>query len=243
MESLPFSDFVQGGNAGAVAAAFDTLNPLNPDVLFLSGFLDDASAAQLQCDFDQMHPASFNAIPIIQETASTAVRSIFSERLNEIHGTRCERDLLKTMDYGLWLAPFGNFSRQKGRSQNGICNQTKIGFHADTYGTTLGFDGELSNTAFHTIALGGALSYVNTNLHWNDSQAKSVANDLFGSLYGTIFNEDFYLDLTLMGAFCSFKAKRNIFLENSFGELQRTAKHSNNAGELDAHAEAGDHTS
>jgi hypothetical protein len=239
IENMPFTQFVQGGNAGAVAAAFDTLNVNNPDVLFLDNFLDNATFAQLQCDFDQMQPASFNAVAIIQETASTALRSLFSERLQEIHGTCCERDLLKTMSYGLWFSPFGNFSKQKSRNQEDVCNQTKIGFHADTYGATIGFDGEVSNSPFHNIILGGALSYVNTNLHWYDSQAKSVANDLFGSLYGTVFNEDYYLDLALMGAYCSFKAKRNIFLTNQTAKIQRTAKHTNNAGEFDGHVAAG----
>lgn len=239
VESAPFTNFVSGGNAGATAAAFDTLNPLNPDVIFLSNFLDEATAAQLQCDFDQMQLALFNAIPITQETATTALRSIFSDRMREIHGTHCERELLLAKGDGLWLAPIGSFSKQMSRSQNGVCDQTKIGFHSDTYGATVGIDGEVTESDSHNMILGGALSYAHTNLHWEQHQAKSEADSGFASLYATVFNKDFYLDLALMGAFVSFDAKRQIFLENPFEKIQRTAKHANNAGEFEAHVETG----
>ena len=236
----PFSSVIQGGNAGAVANAFDTmLNPFDPvaDAINLSVFLDLATPVQLQCDFDQMQPALFNAIAITQETATTAVRSLLSNRLREIHGTKCERKLLAEKPCGLWVAPFGNFSKQRNRSQNGTCNDTKIGFHANTYGVTLGIDKKLFQN--HSVILGGGLSYANTHLHWNESQAKSTGRSGFVNLYGTAFNKFLYLDLALMGAFVSFDARRHIFLTNTVGKMQRTAKHTNNAGELDVHAETG----
>gem|GEM_PF-6937731 len=239
INGVPFESIVTMGNAGVTAAAFETLNPNDPDVAFLTNFLDHATAAQLQCDFDQMQLAMFNAIPIIQETTTTALRSIFSDRLREIHGTSCERKLLLTNGCGLWVAPLGSFSKQMNRSQHGVCNQTKIGFHSDTYGTIVGIDGEVMESTFRDVVLGGTLAYTHTNLHWERSQAESEADSGYASFYGTIFDDDYYLDLVMMGAFVSFDAKRNIFLENMTSQLKRTAKHTNHAGEFDAHVGAG----
>src|SRR5262249_21358739 len=87
--SVPFGSIVTTGNAGAVAAAFDTLNSSDPDVAFLDQFLGLATASQLQCDFDQMQPALFNGIPIVMESAITSVRKTLSDRMQEIHGVKC----------------------------------------------------------------------------------------------------------------------------------------------------------
>jgi uncharacterized protein with beta-barrel porin domain len=255
---VPFGQVVLQGNAGAVASAFDQLNPNNPDVAFITDFLNSATDPQLQCDFDQMQPASFNAIPIIMESTMTAVRKTLSDRMEEIHGVKCASSFQQdSLSYspklmrpsgfyahteelknvpgdksrGFWITPLGNFNRQKSRSQGDQCDQTKIGFHADAWGTAFGMDGKVSP---HFL-LGGALSYMHTQLDWKESQAHADTNSLFGSVFATFFNRKCYLDLALTGAFDWIDAKRRIHLVNPTSTLNRSAKHHNWASEYDLH--------
>jgi outer membrane autotransporter protein len=257
---VPFSVIVPGGNAGAVAAAFDQLNPNNPDVQFLTNFLNSASADQLQCDFDQMQPALFNAIPIALESAMTSVRKTLSDRMEEIHKGKCTVEPQNTLampdsfsprqihDYmqeskqatpdkktGLWLTALGNFTRQQSRSQNGQCDQTKIGFQADNYGSALGIDRSLSDH----VAVGGAVSYTHTHLSWKKSQGHSHANSLYASLFSTFFNRKWYLDLAVTGAFDWTRATRDIYLVNETSKLKRHARHNNHAEEFNVHVGSG----
>ncbi|HEY2809961.1 MAG TPA: autotransporter domain-containing protein [Rhabdochlamydiaceae bacterium] len=230
------------GNAGKTAAAFDTLSPSNPDVASLIAFFNSASAAQLQCDFDNMHPALYNAIPIAQEATTTAVRSTLTDRLQEIHGAHCPQlkcvdcgEVLHEKTYNLWLTPLGNFTKQKNRSQHGICDVTKVGFNSNTWGGTLACDVQ----PLEYLVVGGAISYAHTDLDWKRSIAKSQTNSVFGSLFASLFNRFVYLDMAVMGAYDHFDAQRKITLTNMFTTMHRTAKHKADAGEYDLYAGVG----
>lgn len=230
------------GNAGRVAAAFMTLSSSNPDVASLNAFLNQATSAQLECDFDNMQPALFNAIPIVQEATTTSVRKTLSDRMQEVHAARCPQ--VKCAEcgvdyndrpYKIWLTPLGNFTKQRSRSQNGICDNTKIGFNSNTWGSTLGFDAKPSD---HLI-LGGAISYAHTNLNWRRSFAHSRTNSVFGSVFGSLFNRYCYMDLAIMGAYDHFDAQRKITLTNMFTTMRRNAKHKEDGGEFDIYAGLG----
>lgn len=237
------------GNAAAAATAFNTLNPSNPSVSAYIAFLSSASSAQLQCDFDAMQPALFNAIPITQQAATTAVRKTLTDRLQEIHGAHCpQSDCIDAgiresacgmgfddRKYSLWLTPLGNFTKQNSRSQHGTCDNSKVGFSGSTWGSTLGFDA----IPFDYLAIGGAVSYVHTDLDWKGSLADSQTNSVYGSLFGSLFNSLVYLDLGIMGAYDHFDASRRITLTNLFSTLHLRAKHKEDAGEFDAFAEFG----
>jgi autotransporter-associated beta strand protein len=246
--TLPFSAVLGNpcsSNAAATAAAYETSNPNNPDVSFITNFLNEANNKQLFCDFDQMHLALFNAIPITQESATTAIRTIYTDRLQEIHGPYCVRKELGAIPKpnkakGIWIAPFDNWSKQNSRLAQDECDQTKIGFHSSTHGVLIGIDGDIKgkNDADHAI-LGAAFSYAHTVLHWNQSQAHSHANTYLGTLYGSFFYKAFYLNAIVMGGAVHFDAKRHTFLENALGSLTRTAKHDNNGVECEGHLELG----
>lgn len=223
------------GNAGAVATAFATLNPNDPDIMFLNSFLAFASTSQQQCDYDQMHSARFNAVPVAQEAATLAVRATLTDRLQEIHGPQCEREVFHERSVAFWVTPLANFIKQSSRSQHGKCDQTKVGYSADTYGLTAGCNGALMDWC----VVGGALSYANTDLDWNESLGSNSANSGFASLFGTLFNSYLYLDAAIIGAYDSFEAKRDIHLRNQSSKIKRTAKHDNHAGEIDAHLSFG----
>lgn len=222
------------GNAGAAQAGFATVNPSSGNAAALNTFFNLANDSQLQCDYDQAHSAMYNAIPIIQEATTVAVRSTFTERLDDIHGNDCVRNTPKATR-GLWVAPLGNFSKQKGRSQGSNCDQTKIGFHSNAYGVSLGIDGEIADL----VVLGGALSYVHTSLTWDHDQAKSKTNSGFATVYGTVFSDIFYIDIGLTGAFNSVEARRNIYLQSAASSLKQSAHHNNCSGEFDAYLAGG----
>ena len=252
--TVPFSSIFGTpcvSNAAAAAFAYETSNPSNPDVVFITAFLNEANSSQLFCDLDQMQLALFNAIPITQESTTTATRTIYTDRLQEIHGPYCARKEPETTALdpiphvpkkrrGAWIAPFGNFSRQNSRLKDGECNQTKIGFHSFTDGVLIGIDGELGGESGddHAI-LGAAFSYAYTQLHWKESQAHAHANTYLGTVYGSFFNKVIYLNALVMSGAVHFDAKRHIFLENTLGSLTRTAKHQNNALECEGHLEIG----
>jgi outer membrane autotransporter protein len=260
----PFGSRVPpGGNSGSTAIAFNTLSLSNPDVANLINFLNFATNAQLQCDFDSMNPAPTTAISIAQEATTTAVRKTLTDRLQEIHGAHCgfrycekrqapvsehevpsdeeckalpseEHHVASTSDkiYNIWLTPLGNFTKQKSRSQRGICDSSKIGFNSNTWGTTLAFDAKAADYC----VVGGAVSYAHTDLDWKKSIGHSQTNSVFASLFGTLYNSLAYLDLAVMGAYDHFTAQRRITLVNQFATMHRTAKHKNNAGEYDLYA-------
>jgi outer membrane autotransporter protein len=258
-------------NAALTATAYETTNPNNPDFLTISNFLHEANAAQIQCDFDQMQLALFNAIPITQESAATAMRAIYTDRLQEIHGPYCElkernaEQQEPSMDgeaydhlnsflpiafrtapqkskrtKGIWIAPFRNFNKQKSRSQEGECDQTKIGFHSSSNGFIIGIDREVGEKgALDHVILGASYSYAHTELDWRESQADSDAKTHLGTLYGSFFYKAFYLNAIFMGGSARVNAKRQINLVNPFGTITRTARHHNSTGEFDGHLELG----
>lgn len=138
-------------------------------------------------------------------------------------------------EWRFWIAPVGNFDRQRSRLQNGQCNQTKIGFNAQTYGTAIGIDRPIADH----LVLGGALSYTYTDLHWNDAQARSHINSLFASLFSTWFISGWYIDLAVTGAYDWIEADRKIHLVNTVSSLNRHARHNNQAQEYDMHLGTG----
>lgn len=241
VSTLPFSTILGGScgsNAAATAIGYETTNPDNPDFSVINDFLNQATAAQLSCDFDQMHLALFNGIALVQEETIAVLSNTFSNRLHELHNPSCKPSSPATK-WSLWMAPLGNFLQQDNRLKGDSCNQTRIGYHASTYGTIIGIDNQAGSIHYDNIFLGGALSYLHTSLEWNKAQAHSDANNYMATLYGTLSNERFYFDAMLQAGGAHLHAKRHIFLENSLEKLTRTAKHSNNAFELDAHVEVG----
>lgn len=265
LKVIPFHSLVVG-NAQKAATAFCSMNDSNdfvfksnpssllqstsnPNSDFIEDFLNLASISQLQCDFNQMHPALYNAIPITQESALTALRKGISDRMEEIHYSAYPQVIQKvtnnsclekvqccnTLKNGLWVEPFGDFSNQQNRSDNETCDDTRTGFHATTYGVSVGYDRLISKQ----FAFGVAASYSHTDLNWKESQGDSDSNSGFGTLYGSLFNRSVYLDFSITGGYNSYEAKRVIHLVNQSSEINRYAKNNHNGAEVDAHLELG----
>lgn len=85
----------------------------------------------------------------------------------------------------VWAAPFGNWLTEKSR-------EGQTGFHADTWGVSLGVDVEA--LAGWTLGLGA--SGQKSTIDWNSGAGNGHSQGLYGSFYTDFTGEDFFLSLS-----------------------------------------------
>src|SRR5690606_22134997 len=90
------------------------------------------------------------------------------------------------------------------------------GFDATNDGFAIGYDRCICDN----IIAGVASGYSNNYIKWNRHYGHSDGQDAYLGIYATQFDEDYYVDASLLGFKGTYKSKRHI----EFADIDRRAK-------------------
>lgn len=242
LDLVPFANIIKGGNPGAVAKCFDTLDICTcSDISIVATELDALSndLRKLREAFNQMQPSQFGAFALAQENNDILIRTTITHRLDEVYPIHCcvmEENSNQTekvpgyyqgdqqatnaapvkKDKGnVWFAPVGKYANQGNQQHN-------PGYHQATGGALLGTDYEISDNGY----LGGALAYTFTDVNLKHASGKADINSYYGSLYGNWFCKRVFIDAAFIAAYNHYHAKRHIEF------IDRTARNEHNGYQL-----------
>ncbi len=224
VNAIPFSTLIRGGNPGRVADYIDTLSPLleGSDLDDIIEKIQLMSLANMRDAFDQMQCSMYKGIALSQESNLIRVRSLVTQRSNDLYRATCIRDISKENSF--WAAPFFDYYHQDN-------NSTDLGFHTMTSGGVIGFDHKFASR--NCIGIAG--SYTFSNVDWENNKGKSDINSFYGLLYHSWFNNKYFVNSSVFGSFSNIEAHRNI----SFSSISRTASNQHSGRELGAHIDGG----
>ena len=126
--------------------------------------------------------------------------------------------------YTVWIAPFGEYAKEKAQPQ-------VPAFTMGVGGAAAAF--EVNKERGNSIGFGGA--YVYTSLHEEEKMGKAHINQGFLTLYGTVSDSKWYADLGIWGGYYSGSNQRNI----SFPGVSVIAQSDIQGWQLAPHAEIG----
>lgn len=168
---------------------------------------------------NQLHPATFGAVEILNSN----LRSFVSEIINRHPANLCCQQTFQICscnDFSIWLEPFGFF-----------LDQSHIehlrGFTTSTGGGVVGFDYCFNNNYLVGIAGGGSA----TSLKWNDNGGNADISSGFLSLYADWVGEKWHMETSLTGGLDDYEIHRKI----SFPVIHRTAKSTHTGFDVDGH--------
>jgi len=130
----------------------------------------------------------------------------------------------KTPRYGMWGDGFGLWG-----NQNGVDGFT--GYEYRTSGGVLGVDSIVSDRFLAGIGLGQS----RTNVDLDNNRGNGDIDSTFGSLYGSYFTPNMYIDVALSYGSQSYETNRNVVIDNA----ARTLHGEHDADLYSAYAEGG----
>jgi outer membrane autotransporter protein len=155
---------------------------------------------------------SGNEAPVLLAYRGSDVSQLYSpERVSQIQGKN-----------GLWFDAFGQWGDQ-GVENRYRWNGGYTGYDYFLRGATLGFDHNLSDK----FMAGASLGYSRSDIDLDHDQGSGYIKSLYGSVYGSYFNKNLYVD----GAFSYGKNWYNNHRLITIGSLQRKA-YSDHDGDL-----------
>jgi len=202
------------GNAKRVGEYISILDPLSSDLTIVLEDLGDLENKAFSQALEQMQPAQFEALNVVNGNNAYLINSSFAGRLETL------RDAARVNYYddmnicspaSGWMTVIGDFLCQKKMGQLSA-------FDANMYGVALGFDSMI----YRDFVLGVAGAYTHTNLHWKSSRGKAEIESGYVGVYGGNYNEYFYVDGALAGFFNHYQVDRHIKLST----IDRTATNS-----------------
>ncbi len=213
------------GNPQAVAVALDEINPAaGTDLGNIEAELRFLPLLEIKAALNQMQPSIFKGLALAQENITTRVREAISHRMDEFYLADCIKYCSPEDKVDLWATGIGDYS-----AEDGIQGQS--GFHTRSGGAVLGMDfGCFSNFFFGT-----ALSYTHTDVRWSVSRAHGDIDSYYGGAYGGYFNDYFYVNTAVLGAYNSYEASRKLVSPI----FDRTARNTHDGFEVDADLGAG----
>ncbi len=216
------------GNAAKAAFCLQGV-PTTTDSSFVFSVLNSLSIAELQAALNQIQPSLFNALSIAEEDTALSVRYTISNRLEDLERRVCAAyPVYSCQNMNLWLTPFGSFINQNN-------TQGQLGFDTATGGATLGFDGRWERQ----FSAGIAASYTYTHLDWNASGGDGHIQSYYGTLYGKWFDDQYFIDAAVLGAYSNYHAKREINITGHPFSIHRSLSSQHNGYELDGHVKLG----
>ncbi|MFI5333743.1 MAG: autotransporter domain-containing protein [Chlamydiales bacterium] len=258
ISSVPFSEVVIGGNAGAVATCLDTLTAASGSdlELVLAELRMIPTVEELNVALALLQPSQYTALALAEENATLYTNGTIFERLRQITQA-CPQACKKIAKqppsqpalakkskqvspptkeipaaekhFGFWLAPFGALSRQ--HDQGG-----QTGFNAGTGGIATGWD-------FHPSChwtVGGALGYSYVHLKWREGQGHSNMNNGYGALYASAAGKYAYIFGSAMGSYNQYDTARHIDIDSDVLMLiNRTAKGEHKGWQGSGHLQGG----
>lgn len=175
------------------------------------------SGQPLIFQFNSLQLAQFSAVTWAQIQNTLLIQSTYSNHFQDLNYRNC------CGPWNVWVDGIGQWLHQDGVSE-------EYGYRDATGGVTLGVD-----KCYKNFLLGGAFSYTNSYLNWDQSSGNSHINSYYGGLYGNWSNRLVYVNTSLLGAFSQYDTTRHF----PFRKTNRNANSNHNGGSLLAGVESG----
>jgi uncharacterized protein with beta-barrel porin domain len=131
--------------------------------------------------YSQTHESGNDALILLAYRGSDVGQLYNPERVSQIQGKN-----------GLWFDAFGQWGDQDEESRY-HWNGGYTGFDYFMRGATLGFDHNLSDE----FMAGASLGYSRSDIDLDHDQGSGYIKSLYGSIYGSYFNKNLYMDAIL----------------------------------------------
>lgn len=217
---LSFASVISDGNAGSVAVALDDIyHPVGSDLDYVIEQLQFLNSTDLHDALDQIHPAVYKQIALVQESNMNSIISILRNNCNK---SKCLKDMKRRID--LWAAPFGNFYYQRGfdylKGGASISEAIIMGANFDISKNTL---------------IGILTGYSGDKLKFNQHRGNAHIDSAYVGIFGSYNNNHFYLDGSLLTSYDWISAHRDI----EFSNLDRRAISSHHGNQFLGYVEGG----
>ena len=226
-------DAIEKGNPRSVAKYLASCKDPKMGLLDFLMLLEQLEGDVLNDALNQLSSARFGALSLVNFNADSTVANIFGNHLKKLYRCKtkigaCEDDAetfcFKQNNWSVWAEPFLNFSHHDKTEQ-------QRSFHNETYGGVLGADYSFANN----ICLGGGAGYSYANMDWGQSLGKSLINSVYGGVYSSWFNEQGFVNLSVMGTRNFYHVGRRVH----FPGYDRTAHHHHRGWDLTTHLGGG----
>lgn len=158
---------------------------------------------------ESIGPAMLGSLSLTEEATAVSVRTSVSHRTAQLHSVECPIDQTDKMGLSVWADGFGQYDSQgKFREQ--------FGYRAWNGGVIVGLDYQVVQNFY----LGAAGSYTHSHIHWKESAGEGDINSYYGGIYGTWYQNMYFIDFSAFGASNDYDETRNL----KFGTIDRKAK-------------------
>lgn len=230
---IQLSSLVKGANAVSTAKALSKIVDRNRAAASPSGaILTDvilslvpfvSSTSQMTYAMNQLHPALFKAMQVVQEAASVQVRESLSVRMQEVMNCKFSEKA-----WNIWVNGLGNILNQHSDS---YAKSPQVGYRSAMGGFTAGSDYHFARY-FYVGALGG---FTSAHMHYKENQGYGDVNSGYGGLYFSAISEMFYGNISTIGGWSGYQAHRKIH----YPGVSMQAKNHHGGRELLSHADTG----
>ncbi len=204
LQMVPFSNVIQGGNAGKVAKCITPSQlPAGSDLLSIVQTLVFRPVSEVRDALDEIQPSQLTALKITEENNLVLARTAISQRVDDLYRTPCNPCMADTHPWSFWTNTSGDFLRQERQGVN-------RGFNARTVSGVFGFDRRL----FSQLFLGLAGAYNHSSMKWNDSRGSGSISSYYVGPYMSWFNHRLFLSLSGLASFNDYHASRHIRFTN-----------------------------
>lgn len=243
VDLLRFQDIVTTGNAHAVAVALDTIfdsGSSDLDSIFVS--LVALNNQQLNSALNQLHPAQYKAMTVVQQNNVVKVRDALGYRLQNILDSNYCTSLQKNCDnqktciecnpgekfVHIWADGFGDFLSQH---HTLFAQSPQVGYNSRTGGAVTGIDFNFAKYLY----VGALGAYTHSRVHWKQDHGKGDVNTGYAGIYASAIGKAIYANLVAIGGWNHYHAHRNII----YPGMNRTANGRHRGEQLDAHFDTG----
>ncbi len=230
----PVQTVVTGGNAGKVAAAIDAVNASgNTALKGIADSLMHLTLDQLISALNAMDPSRFKGLGIVQENNGVIVQEALTQRFQVVLDGKhcydpCPQECEPDYDVNLWAAGMGDYLHQ---SNTHFFGSPVAGYRDSTGGIVTGADYNFSKYFY----AGALAAYTHSHMKWNNQQGSGDINSGYGGLYFSMLGRIFYGNLSVIGAWSGYDAKRNII----YPGVSQTAKNNHHGNQILSHVDTG----
>ena len=207
---------IEAGNPTAVATYLNEIEIADDsDLLSTILIMDSLDDQGLNDALNMLHPARFAAFELSNMDDNHGAFSLFTDRLELSRSC-----LFENRSHSFWIAPMTmltNVDRQ----------QDIPGYDGVTGGLVTGYEATINDH----FAVGGAASYLYSNIQWPDKKGRGNVQKGFLAAYMGYFLPRLSFDLGLLGGISGYDVRRTI----AFPGLDRTAYNKHGGGFFSSH--------
>ena len=179
-------------------------------------------------ELDQLSPDQFGALPLTDLQNNRMIANTVTSKTESFSWCdACETEKNcpnKENLITVWLAPVGQWQKQRGYKE-------QLGFNTQTYGFSMGGSHLFSSWIYFS----GGLGYTHTNIEWKDNAGGGDWNSIYLSPSVGLLKKNWYINFLTQGSLNFYSINRDI----RFTGLHRTAHSSHRSLGLLARIDGG----